>query len=625
MPAAAVIKPHADPDFSRVGSIREFKEQSLSLASCFERVAFLHAHSQAIRSDSGQISYAELNAAANRIAHAIVAAGGTIGDRVAILMEHDIAAIVAIVGVIKAGRIGGVLNSTHPIQRLQQIIGNSEPGLLLTDKANRELAEKTVGAHCNVLIAEEASSGGPDHNLNIEVPSERIAFLGYTSGSTGTPKAVQMTHDRVRWGAGNHTEAMRYSAQDRLSLFGSLSGGQGTSNSWAALLNGATLCPFPVPVKGVTGLADWIERHGVTVYASSASIFRNFISTLEEGRILPSVRAVRLSSEPATSDDFQAFRDHFPDDAIFVHSLSSSETGNIAWSRRTKDDRIAEGRLPIGLPTEGTELLLLDENGRPVGPNEVGEIAVRSRYMSNGYWRDPELTAKRFSKPLDAQGTRQFRTGDLGRFNADGLLEFCGRVDDRVKIRGNRIEPGEIEAALLSLPGIERAIVEAIARTGKEPILVGFVKLQREGLWSGQDLRKSLRVTLPDHMVPSDFVMLGSIPIATSGKVDREKLRASYRPSRVPRADESPRTPTEKRLAEIWAGEFEVSDIGRNEDFFALGGDSLIAAIVAAKIYDERGVELNLAMFAEHPTIADLAQAIDSFVAPSTEAEPPIV
>ena len=181
-----------------------------------------------------------------------------------------------------------------------------------------------------------------------------------------------MTHRQFRRNVIIHTEAMDYCAADRIPLFGSLSGGQGITVMWCALLNGAALYPFPVIVKGVTGLASWMTRCGITVYASSASIYRNFMKTLDPDFRFFSVRAVRLSSEPATSDDFKLFQAHFPDGCWFVHTLSCSETCNIAWSRRAWGDKLPEGRLPIGAVSKGQEVLILDENDRPVAGRQGG-------------------------------------------------------------------------------------------------------------------------------------------------------------------------------------------------------------------------------------------------------------
>jgi amino acid adenylation domain-containing protein len=598
-------------DRNRQDPLRELNEADESLPACFERVFVKHGRHTALVSDHWQPTYAELNATANRLAHAIVVLGSAPGDRIAILMQHDAPAIATVLAVLKAGGIVVALNLTHPVARLRELIEDSAPSLVITDCSLRKLATEIAGACCPVVGFEEQSAQGPDHNMPIVVPPEQIAFLSYTSGSTGRPKGVMVTHRQYRRNVHIHTEAMEFCTRDRVPLFGSLAGGQGMTVTWCTLLNGAALCPFPVIVKGVAGLVDWMTRRVITVYASSASIFRSFMKTLDPDFRFSGVRAVRLSSEPATSDDFKQFQAHFPDNCWFVHTLSSTETSNIAWSRRLRGDTVPEGQLPIGAVSKWQEVLILDESDRPVAAGEVGEIVVRSRYLAAGYWRNPRLTSERFSADLDGKGTRLFRTGDLGRIDPDRMLHFCGRRDDRIKIRGNRVELSEIEQALHRLAGIERAAVEGIPRARREPTLVGFITIQSDQSWSHPELRRALRAMLPDHMVPSEFVILQSFPLTPTGKIDRDKLRQDYRPQRQRQPDQQPRTETESLLAGIWAEVLELSDIGRDEDFFVLGGDSLMAAVLAARVYGELKVELNLTMFADHPTLAELALVID--------------
>ena len=404
---------------------------------------------------------------------------------------------------------------------------------------------------------------------------------------------------------------MQYTENDRIPLFAMVSTGQGSTALWWILLNGAMLCPFSLKTRGITGLADWIIDRGLTVYVSSASIFRTLVKTIDDRLVFANVRAVRLASEAVTADDFRAFRQHFPRTSIFVHTLSSSETSNIAWSRWTQDDNIPEGVLPVGHFSRDMDVSLLGDDGQPVARGEVGEIVVKSRYLANGYWRDPELTAERFSADLDGNGTRLVRTGDLGRINADGLLEFCGRKDDRIKIRGNRIELLDIERALERLPGIDRAAVVAVARDNHEPVLVAFVVKKSNASWTAPRLRHAVRANLPLHMVPSRIVFLDSLPYNKGNKIDREALRQYFLPVRDGNKGDEPRTETEMLLADIWAEIFDLPDISRDDDFFNLGGDSLSGAIVAAQVYAALGVELSLGAIADHPTVSTLAAFID--------------
>ena len=418
---------------------------------------------------------------------------------------------------------------------------------------------------------------------------------------------------------------MQYTENDRIPLFAMVSTGQGSVGLWWILLNGAMLCPFSLKTRGITGLADWIIDRGLTVYVSSASIFRTLAKTIDDRLVFSNVRAVRLASEAVTADDFRAFRQHFPRTSIFVHTLSSSETSNIAWSRWTQDDNIPEGALPVGHFSRDMDVSLLGDDGQPVARGEVGEIVVKSRYLANGYWRDPELTAERFSADLDGNGTRLVRTGDRGRINADGLLEFCGRKDDRIKIRGNRIELLDIERALEGLPGIDRVAVVAVARDNHEPVLVAFVVKKSDASLTAPRLRHAVRANLPLHMVPSRIVFLDSLPYNKGNKIDREALRQYFLPVRNDSKSEQPQTETEMLLADIWAEIFDLPDIGRDDDFFNLGGDSLSGAIVAARIHAVLGVELTLGEIADHPTILALAALIDDCLRTGSAGPPPMV
>jgi amino acid adenylation domain-containing protein len=594
----------------RQGIVRELHDADMSPAALFERATAAHGIRTALLSDTWQPSYDELNATANRLAHAIVAHGGAPGDRVAILMEHDAPAIAAVIAVLKAGRIVVALSRDIPPTRLQLVIEDSDPTVLVTDAINLNLAANLVSGLRAIITFEQATAAGPSHNLPIAVAADQVAVLTYTSGSTGHPKGVMKTQRQVSRSALVNCEAMEISPEDRISLFGSLSGGQAIIMMWCALLNGAALAPFSVADKGVTGLADWMIDRRINIYISSASIFRTFMKTLDSEFRFGDVRAVRLASESVTTEDFRQFRKRFTEHCMLVHTLSSSEAGNIAWGRHLFADPIPAGRLAVGRHSKGQEVFILDEHGQAVPASVAGEIVVRSRYMAAGYWRNPALTAERFIEHPD--GTRTFHTGDLGRINANGMLEFLGRQDDRIKLRGNRIEPAEIEGALQRVRGVERALILTIERPNREPALVAFLTTRANFSKTPVDLRRTLRGVLPGHMVPEAYVFLEDFPVTARGKVDREKLRAHVVFVPDPHVIEVPRTETEARLADIWSDVFAISDIGRQDDFFDLGGDSLLAAVIAARVHDAFGIELNLGTFSDHPTLSKLASVVDA-------------
>jgi amino acid adenylation domain-containing protein len=598
---------------------RDFDE---SLVAKFERVASTFAARIALGSDVWEASYRELNETANRIAHRLIADGAAAGDRAAVLMAHDTPMVAAVLGALKAGQIVVALRPQDPVARLNMFVEDAEPGVIITDGQNRRLAIELAPSACNIVHFEPASTTGPVENPAI-APGQ-TAFLTYTSGTTGRPKGVMKTHRQLCRAAAAYSEAMQYTENDRAPLFALVSTGQGTTGLWCILLNGATLCPFPVNTKGVTGLADWILDRGLTVYFSSASIFRTLISTIDERLVFSKVRAVRLSSGAVTADDFRAFRKHFPPGSVLVHGLSSSETSNIAWSRWTQNDCIPQGVLPVGHFSRDINISLVGDDGQPVASGEIGEIVVTSRYVAAGYWRDPELTASRFSPELDNKGTRQVRTGDLARIDADGLLSFCGRKDDRIKIRGNRIELLDIERTLEKLPGIDRAAAIAVPRDKGEPMLVAFVAKKRNASWTPAHLRHAARANLPPHMVPSRIIFLDALPYNRGNKIDREALRKHSLFLRADTPGEKPRTDTETAIADIWAEALELPDLGRDDDFFELGGDSLKGAVVAAQVHATLRTELTLREISDRPTVAALAALIDERRHAGATLSPPI-
>jgi amino acid adenylation domain-containing protein len=583
-----------------------------SLVAAFERVAAIVPTRVAVGSGLWEPSYRSLNETANRLAHRLIWNGIAAGDRVAILMTHDAPLLAAVLGALKAGSIVVALDPGDPASRLKTIIEDSEPAVIVTDLQNRNLAGECGPRGCTILNFDRDIATGPAENPSIIIRPEQTAFLSYTSGTTGLPKGVMQSHRQLRRSAAAYGEAVHYTEKDQVPLFAMVSTGAGAgSRLWSILLHGAMACPFSVKTRGAAGLVEWIIDRGITVYVSSASLFRTLVKTIDDRLVFANIRAVMLHGETVTSDDFQSFRRHFPRTSILVHTLSSTETANIAWARWTQDDEIPEGVLPVGHFSRDTEVLLLADDGQPAARGEIGEIVVKSRYLANGYWRDPGLTAERFSADIDGTGTRLLRTGDRGRINAKGLLEFRGRSDNRIKIRGNRIELRDVELAIERLPGIDRVAVVTIARRDREPLLVAFIVKTLNALWKAEHLRHTLKANLPLHMVPSRFVFLDSLPYNRANKIDRAALRQYRLPVRDNAKGDEPLTDTERWLAEIWAEILDIPSVGRDDDFFSLGGDSLIGATVAAHVYSSLGVELSLAAIADHPTVSALAKFVD--------------
>jgi amino acid adenylation domain-containing protein len=590
-----------------------------SLPGGFERAAKAHRTRPAIGSGGWRPSYQELDETANRLAHALIQRGGQVGDRVAVLMQHDAPIIAAMLGVLKAGRIAVVLNPNEPASRLKELMHDAEPSLVLADRENGQVAS-VIAEECAVQHYESGTKFGPTADPGIRRCSDDVAFLCYTSGSTGRPKAVMRTHRQELRNAYLHAGSWGVIADDRIALLASLTGGLGISISWSALLHGAALFPFATMDEGFSGLAGMLTDDRITILASTASFFRAFTRSLAPGTIFPGIRVVRLSSEPVTADDFKEFQAHFSETANFVQTFGSSETGNIARLHLRRHDRVSEGRLPIGRPVEGIEVDLLNELGEKVAPGEVGEIVVRGRSLCAGYWRNAAATAAQFSEYPTGSGVRVFHSGDMARLNSEGLLEFAGRKDSRVKIRGYRVELLEVEHALLQLPGVERVFVDAIERPDEATQLTAYVVSRQ--LSSAGILRNSLRALLPDYMIPTAFMLVDDFPLTSHGKIDRSRLQQtiSARPNSerpeisdvMPGANGEPRTKVQEMLLALWRDILKRQDIGADDDFFLCGGDSLSALNLFHRIESELHYQLPLTVLTEAPTVNLLSACLEA-------------
>jgi non-ribosomal peptide synthetase component F/acyl carrier protein len=541
---------------------------------------------------------------------------------VALLQAHDAPLIASALAVLKTGAALVTFNLADPPERLERLRLDTTPALVLTDERHRARA-LAAGFPEQAIVTAQQPSGSPQHAPPVApLDSDGLALLLCTSGSTGRPLAVTQTHRNVLHNALRHSNGLGLREDDRIALLASPSGGQGAGTVWTTLLNGATLCPFPVADRGLTGLAEWLEEVGVTVLIASASLFRHFAATLDGPR-MPRVRLVRLGSEQAFSGDYESWRRHFPSACSFANMYSSSETGAIAQLVMGADEHPADGRLPAGRPAEGTEILVLDEHGVELAPGEEGEIVVRARHISPGYWGEEELTARRFA--TEPGGLRRFRTGDRGRFDEHGVLTVLARNDDVVKVRGNRVSLAEVETAL----NIAEQVAGAAVIAGESPLgemqLLAYVVPASNAALSVGELRRELRGRLPDHAVPSAFVLMGQLPRGPHGKVDRAQLvppGREHRPAEDADASalggeepvagepvlEEPVGELEELIAGLWARTLERPRVGRDEDFFELGGDSLAAAEVALAMHAALGVEVGLRAFAEMPTVAGLAE-----------------
>jgi acyl-coenzyme A synthetase/AMP-(fatty) acid ligase/acyl carrier protein len=367
------------------------------------------------------------------------------------------------------------------------------------------------------------------------------------------------------------------------------------------LLNGA--CLYPLDVREEEDLLASVQANKITVFHSTPTVFRFMCAAASA--LANSIRLIVLGGEEANAEDFELFRKAAGKEVLFVNGLGPSESTLALQFFADHGTRLPGNVVPVGLPVADTEVLLLNEDGSEAGIS--GELAIRSRYVSKGYWNQPALTQERFTPdPVDPERVL-YRTGDQARYLPDGRLVFTGRVDDQVKVRGHRIEPGEVEAAATAIEGVERCAVVVC-----DERLVAYVVLAEAMTLEVSVLRHELQAVLPEYMVPSAFVILEELPLTANGKLDKKALPAPALMRDEREAYVEPRTEIEIQLVAIWSEVLGVERIGIHDDFFALGGHSLMAAQLVARVTDSLRVGLPIRRLFDTPTVAGIAEHVET-------------
>jgi amino acid adenylation domain-containing protein len=584
-------------------------DRERSVGARFDAIAAAHGARLAVSGSRVRFTYAELKSESDAIAHAVLSwAPAATPARVALLLDHDAPAAAALLGVLKAGHGAVIADPTDPVARIRRQLDDAEPAVVLTDADHVHLAVEAGMPLERCLLVEQARAVPPARTLPAVGPDALAAIL-YTSGSTGRPKGVMRNHRALLHGARNNINTFRIGPADRLTHLTRLSLGQGQNPIWAALLSGASLHMLDLKADGVDRLASWIDASGVTIYHSSIAVLRALHRTVAPGRQFPSVRVVRTGGEPMLVSDREIHGAHFTRGCRFVNVFSMTETSTLTMQVVDGALVCEGGRVPIGAPVPDVEVAIVAEDGREAAPGEEGEIVVRGRYLSSGYWRDPELTRQRFDFRPD--GTCVIRTGDRGCRHADGRYEFAGRGDLRVKVRGYRVEVEEVQACLRAHPQVLDAVVASEDERGGISRLVAYITTRPGGTPSSDALRAHMLAHLPDHMVPSLFVPVPDIPLTKSGKIDRRALVESRR--QLPAGERTePRTPTEARLLAVWREVLGTDAFGIDDDFFVIGGDSLRAAHVLARTRVAFGAHVPFRQFLRHSTVGGMAALVDA-------------
>jgi amino acid adenylation domain-containing protein len=598
--------------------------RELCIHAAFEEQVKRTPYKTAIIDQKNRLSYHELNELANRLARRLISKGVRPATLVGISLNRSIEMVIALVAILKTGAAYVPLDPAYPKQRLDFMVEDSQVSVVVTTPEFADLWIDRVDIHAfdvESLSAETDGAGNPSLTLS----AENRMYVIYTSGSTGSPKGVEGTHrasmNRFSW------------MWDRYPFLDGETCCQKTflgfvDSVWeifGPLLRGVPSVILPdEAIIHPEELVQLLSKYGVTRIVLVPSLLRVILEGVEDlQNRLPKLTLWTCSGEMLPSELVNRFYWALPKATLLNIYGSSEVAADVTWHEITGHDQ--KGPVPIGRPISNVQTFILDRHLNQVPVGVRGELYVGGDCLARGYFRRPELTSEHFiAHHLEpSSSVRLFRTGDLGRYMPNGEIEYLGRTDNQVKIRGVRVELGEIEALLASHPKIRDAVVVLADRSGQQR-LTAYVEV-RPGLRAEvDDLRRYLRSRLPDLMVPSDYVIVDAFPLLPSGKVDRKSLAQTRVQPMRDRGSVAPRTPTEERLAAIWRNLLQVQEAGTTDNFFELGGHSLMVMQVVARIRKEFEVEVPIRSLFDDPTIQGLAKEVDEAIAKGVKASAPI-
>ncbi|MFJ5974381.1 amino acid adenylation domain-containing protein [Streptomyces sp. NPDC093060] len=564
----------------------------------------------AVRLGDTRLTYRELDERANRTARRLIELGVRPETRVGVLLDRSVDLIVSVLAVLKASAVYVPLEPTYPDERVRLLLDETRSPVLLTD--GERAAHWTGQLSGRVTVVAVDTDPGipaqPDTAPDVTVLPDQLAYVIYTSGSTGTPKGVAVSHRAVVELAADHW--WQLDATRRVLFHSPHAWDVSTLEWWVPLLNHGEVVIAPPGKVDLEAIASLVVEEGITGLWASGGLFRLLAETHPEcfrglaeirtgGDVVPAY-AVRRALEACAGTDTVVTAGYGPTETTVFSTRHSMRPG----------DEVPES-VPIGAAIDATRAYVLSPGLRPQPVGVVGELYLAGTGVARGYENNPGLTAERFvADPFGERGTRMYRTGDLVRWRADGLMEFVGRTDEQVKLRGFRVELREVEVALSAFPGIGQAVALVREDRPGDKRLVGYV-VPDAGAPAPDlaALQAHLAVRLPEFMVPSALVVLDRLPLTSHTKLDRKALPAPDRQ----RTDDSagrPRSPQETVLCELFADALGVPGLGIDDDFFLLGGNSLLAASLVSRVRSVLGCELSIQALFTSPTVRTLAERL---------------
>jgi amino acid adenylation domain-containing protein len=559
-----------------------------------------------------RVTYAELNQRANRLANYLKEHGVGPETRVGILLDRSVEMAVALLAILKAGGAYVAFDPAYPLERLRYMFEDSGVALILTEQ--QVMANQPEVNVRSILIDEIRTSQEEGLAPAVAYP-ENIVYLVYTSGSTGRPKGIVIEHRSLVNAAYAFINKHQMTERDRLLQFASLSFDVAAEEFFSSWLTGGCIVMKPETVMSHTEFVTLIDKEEITIVNLPASFWMEWLTAISEKNLeLPNtLRRVIVGNEKTLEETLAKWQRLMGQKVEWCNAYGPSETTITASNYEPSGNNSAreeKSTVPIGRPVINVEMYVLDPAQQLVPTGVAGELYIGGAGLARGYHNQPDQTAERFiPHPFSAQpGERLYRTGDLARFRADGNVEFLGRVDEQVKIRGFRIEVGEVETVLAQHTGVRESVVIAREDERGSNRLIAYV-VSNNGDLQTADLRNYLKQRLAEYMVPSSFVVLDALPRTPNGKVDRRAL---------PNADAAladdrevyiaPRSEMETVITNIWQELLKVEKVGVNDNFFGLGGHSLLLVHAQSKVTEALRVKLSMVEMFKYPTVSALAE-----------------
>ena len=585
-----------------------------SLVSLFEQMAEQFPGRTAICFGRREISYSELNLRANRLANRLLRLGARPELLIGICAERSLEMIVGILAILKTGSAYVPFDAAYPRERIDFMIADTSVPIMLTQRKFAHVVDVRSGMQSIWLDDVEPGADIRDEqNPQDSSNGSSLAYVMYTSGSTGRPKGVMVEQRSVTRLVCN-TNYCSFGPDEVFLQLAPTSFDASTFEIWGALLHGAKLVVMPPQAPSLEEIGNHIREYGVTTLWLTAGLFHLFVDQrLEDLRPL---RQLLAGGDLLSSPHVRKVLDSIPDITLINGYGPTENTTFTSCHVMHHGDAVASS-VSIGRPISNSFVYLLDESLRPVAAGEVGELCAGGDGVARGYLNSPDLTGEKFpSNPFsDLLNGRLYRTGDLARWNADGTLEFLGRRDNQVKILGHRIELGEIETALAQHRAVKQTCVVAKADATGTKKLIAYYVPEEESNNSTSELRSFLAAKLPAYMVPVSFEPMSALPLTPNGKVDRAALPAP-RDTSVALAPQSQGTELEESIACLWKEVLGTRRVGLDENFFDLGGDSLLIVAIHAQLQKLLQREIQLMDLFEYVTVRSLARHLGT--APAT-------